>query len=171
MSTQSSPCQDIISIKDTKSLIDALEELIKENVEVPRNELESSFFSEVEQPEVNAFSVGKAPKVDLDNYFSRLIKYCKLQRGTFIAMMIYLDKAAEKIDFTKLNIHRLILGALVCAIKYTCDICGTNIYYSKVGGVSAYELCVIENCFLELLDYNLYISNEEYEKYFNFLRE
>lgn len=165
MSTESSPCMNTISIKDTKSLIDALEELIKDS------NLDPTDKDYTEDPEVNAFSVGKVPKVDLENYFSRLIKYSKLQRGTFIAMMIYLDKAAEKIDFTKFNIHRLILGALVCAIKYTCDICGSNIYYSKVGGVSPYEMCVIENCFLELLDYNLYINQEEYDKYFNFLRE
>jgi len=165
MSTQSSPCPVTISLKDTKSLIDALEELIKDSNLMPTEE------ERCNNPEVNAFSVGKVPKVDLENYFSRLIKYSKLQKGTFIAMMIYLDKAAEKIDFTRFNIHRLILGALVCAIKYTCDICGSNIYYSKVGGVSPYEMCVIENCFLELLDYSLYINQEEYNKYFNFLKE
>lgn len=112
-----------------------------------------------------SFSVGIVPKVTLTAFFNRILKHSKLQKGTFIALMIYLDKAVEKILLNKYNVHRLILGALVCSMKYTCDRCFNNLYFAKLGGITPEEMCNIEFSFLEILDYNLYISDDEYSKY------
>ena len=160
MSRPETPNAKLILFEQVKGLIDALEEITQD----------SAANKVVEKNEDSPFSVGKAPKISLEDYFNRIIKYCKLQEGSFIAMMIYLDKAAERVDLTSLNIHRIILGALVLAMKYTCDICNNNIFFAKVGGISAQEMCVIESSFLLMMDYNLYISAEEFEKYSSFIR-
>mmetsp|Transcript_13683 Transcript_13683/g.14249 ORF Transcript_13683/g.14249 Transcript_13683/m.14249 type:complete len:166 (-) Transcript_13683:207-704(-) len=154
------PSPNFISLEEVKGLIGALEEIVKDE----------AVLAEAIDEEINAFSVGRVPRINLESYFSRIIKYCKLEQGTFIAMMIYLDKVAEKIDLTCFNMHRLILAALVCAVKYTCDTCNNDSFFAKVGGVSVSELCVIESTFLALLEYSLYISDEENEKYSGFLR-
>ena len=163
MSRPQSPEDNLITIREIKGLIDALEELIQDtsNESASGNSLEN----------INAFSVGKIPKINIEDYFSRIIKYSKLQIGSFIAMMIYLDKAAEKLDITFYNIHRLILGALICAIKYTCDISQNNHFFAKVGGISYHEVCLLESTFLVLIDYRLYISDDEYQKYLSFIRQ
>ena len=160
MSRPDTPNSNIISVNQVKGLIDALEEITQST------DASNSENFDLSSP----FSVGKVPKIDLENYFSRIIKYCKLQEGSFIAMMIYLDKIAEKVDLTPFNIHRLILGSLVCAVKYTCDICNNNIFFAKVGGINPNEMCLIETSFLNLLDYNLYVNDEEYSKYYSFIR-
>ncbi len=159
MSRPESPNNKVISLLQVKGLIDALEEITQDSATNSENTQESC-----------PFSVGKVPKINLESYFNRIIKYCKIQEGSFIAMMIYLDKAAEKIDLTAFNIHRLILGSLVCAMKYTCDVCSNNIFFAKVGGVTPNEMCVIESAFLVLMNYNLYIKDEEYERYYCFIR-
>lgn len=168
MSTVSSLNQTFVSVDDIKSLIIALDELIQDDSDVSTDGSTNSSQGS-SNPEVNVFSVGKIPKITLMDYFARITKYCKLQLGSFIAMMIYLDKAAEKIELSGYNIHRLILGALVCGIKYTCDVCNNNIFFARVGGITPQEMCIVENSFLEVLDYSLYISEEEYEKYLSFL--
>ena len=158
MSRPTTPKTDYLSISDVSELINALEEMIKDSPAIqPTSELSS-------------FSVGRIPKIKLDTYFQRMIKYCKLEVGTYIALMIYLDKAAESIHLTGYNIHRIILAAMVAAIKYTCDLTNNNAYYAKVGGISVDEMNLVETSFLVLLDYNLYISSEEYEKYSSFIR-
>lgn len=149
----------IVSIDQIKGLIEALGDLTQDAAvgnTVPTIR--------------NTFSVGKIPKINLEAYFSRMIKYCKLQEGTYIALMIYLDRAAEKLELSGFNVHRLILASLVCAVKYTSDICNNNFFFAKVGGITPHEMCSVEAAFLELLNYNLYISDLDYEKYSSFIR-
>lgn len=159
MSKQHSP-SIIVSIDIVKPLINALNEVTQDSDVSPTEP-----YSKESQ-----FSSGKIPKISLDDYFKRIIKYCKLEYGTFIGLMIYLDKIAEKIEINSYNIHRLILAALVCSYKYTLDYYVSNQFFAKVGGISNTELAMIEASFLEIIDYKLYISQEEYEKYQHFIR-
>ena len=67
------------------------------------------------------------------------------------------------------NIHRLILGCLILAIKYNEDIYFNNEYYAKVGGVSLKEMNTLELTSFELIDHNLFISDDIYEKYLAYI--
>jgi len=122
------------------------------------NILEEIIQVQVRESVCSAFSIGEAPEISLIDYIERCIKYLKTERGTFIAMMVYLDKIAVEVQLTNFNIHRLLLGAFSCATKYTCDICPSNKYLAKVGGISTEEMNIIEATILEMLDYDLYIS-------------
>lgn len=158
MSRPTSPSCKLVSINQVKGLIEALNDLTSQ---------EAAVMAQCENR--SPFSVGKVPKINLEAYFQRMLKYCNLQEGTYIALMIYLDRAAEKVEFSGFNIHRLILASLVCAVKYTSDICNNNFFFAKVGGISPYEMCSVEAAFLEILDYNLYISDRDYNKYSTFI--
>ena len=67
------------------------------------------------------------------------------------------------------NIHRIILGCLLLAIKYNEDVYFTNEHYAKVGGVSIQELNSLEYFSIQLLNFNLYISEDIYQKYLNYI--
>ena len=67
------------------------------------------------------------------------------------------------------NIHRIILGCLLLAIKYNEDLYFTNEQYAKVGGVSVQELNDLELYSIQLLNFNLFISEDIYEKYIQYI--
>ena len=47
------------------------------------------------------------------------------------------------------------------------DVCYSNVYYSKVGGVKVHEMNILECRFLELIGWRMYVSPQEYERYMN----
>jgi hypothetical protein len=70
-------------------------------------------------------------------------------------------------DFTvrKLNIHRLIVTSMMLAVKFFDDVYYSNAYYAKVGGVKGNEMNVLEVHFLRLIDWQLFVSPEEFDLY------
>ena len=65
--------------------------------------------------------------------------------------------------------NRLILGSLILAVKFNEDDYYSNEYYSKVGGVGNLEFNNLEMESFILIDNCLWISEEIYEKYKNYL--
>ena len=65
------------------------------------------------------------------------------------------------------NIHKIILGCLLLAVKYNEDVYFTNEHYAKVGGVSIEELNNLEYFSIQLLNFDLFISEDIYQKYLN----
>lgn len=63
-------------------------------------------------------------------------------------------------------IFRIILACLVVAIKYNEE-SYANHYYAKVGGISLEEMNTLEKELLQLLDYNLFVSQEEFYRFKN----
>eukprot|EP00453_Perkinsus_chesapeaki_P001417 CAMPEP_0185918584 /NCGR_PEP_ID=MMETSP0924C-20121207/5905_1 /TAXON_ID=321610 /ORGANISM="Perkinsus chesapeaki, Strain ATCC PRA-65" /LENGTH=69 /DNA_ID=CAMNT_0028646429 /DNA_START=1 /DNA_END=207 /DNA_ORIENTATION=- len=52
--------------------------------------------------------------------------------------------------------------ALVIAVKYFDDIYYDNKYYAHVGGVRVAELDTMELTFLQLLDWHLFVTADEF---------
>ena len=67
------------------------------------------------------------------------------------------------------NIHRLILGCLILAIKYNEDFYYNNEYYAKVGGVTLDELNILEYKSFQLIEFNLFISDDIFDKYLSYI--
>jgi hypothetical protein len=63
------------------------------------------------------------------------------------------------------------LASLVLAIKYNEDIYYSNKFYAKVGGVSNEVLNNIEIEFLKLIDFSLFIDEEIFHEYYDFIFE
>lgn len=60
---------------------------------------------------------------------------------------------------------RLLLTAVVVAAKYNDDEFFKNDYYRKVGGITLEEFNLLENTFINLLDYRLFIREKEFLNY------
>jgi hypothetical protein len=61
------------------------------------------------------------------------------------------------------------LSALLASIKYNEDDFYSNLYYSKVGGISLNEMNNLEDDFLQKIKFNLWIDIEEFSKYQKYL--
>ena len=84
--------------------------------------------------------------------------------------MIYIDRICkEKVFINEYNIHRIMLISIYIAYTYNEDCIHDNNYLALVSGISKKEMVLLENEFLELIDFRLFVSNEifdEYKKYF-----
>ena len=127
--------------------------------------------SNIEYNPKDPFSAVTPPNVKLKHFFSRIKKYTNFEKSTLIIILIYTDRMCinSGIILNPYNIHRIILGSLLLAIKYNEDVYFTNEYYAKIGGISLKELNYLEYFSYQLLDFNLYISDDIYGKYLKYI--
>lgn len=115
------------------------------------------------QPESVFFSVSK-PDICTEEYVRRLVHYAHCSPSAFVVMLIYLDRAAQsnqRLKITALNLHRLLVTALMLACKFLDDHCFSNMHYAKVGGIpNVKEMNRLEFQFLRFLDFRLCVDKD-----------
>jgi hypothetical protein len=121
---------------------------------------------------IKYFLSKKIPSISIQNFLERLTKYSKIESNTLILILIYIDRFcdANKIRLNYFNIHKLILASMLVSIKYNEDDYFSNKFYAKVGGVSKNEIDTLEYAFLILIDFKLYVSEELFKKYSDYIQ-
>ena len=121
----------------------------------------------IEKQKKYSFYYENPPLLSIRNYCERVLKYTHCEESSLIISLLYTDRICEKNNFilTPNNIHKFIFIAVIMSIKYNEDECYTDSYYAKVGGVSLEEFCLLQYEFLKLIQYRLFISEGEYDKY------
>ena len=120
------------------------------------------------------FHTSRPPNISIRLYLKRLEDYMKCSEETYILALIYLDRITARENNFIINsycIHRLFLSGLVVAAKFFEDKYYKNSYYSRVGGITNSELNMLELQFLQLIDFKLFVSTDEFENYRNTLLE
>ena len=117
------------------------------------------------------FNHDHVPKISIFDYLLRIKKYSGIENSTLIIALIYIDRICKKKIFllTKYNIHRILFTSILISIKNNEDIIYNNSYFSKIGGVDMNELIILENHFLKIIDFELYVSDKLYNKYYNYI--
>ena len=133
---------------------------------------ESTTNKDTNGPIIKPFISKKIPSVSIKSYLDRLAKYSKIENNTLLLILIYIDKVCDinKIRLNYFNIHKMILASMLVAIKYNEDDYYSNSFYAKVGGVSKSEIDVLEYEFLVLIDFNLYVSDDLFLKYYDYIK-
>lgn len=117
------------------------------------------------------FSANSIPNISIKDYLIRIQTYSNLEKSTLIISLIFIDRICELtgLILTYYNIHRILFSAVLMAIKYNEDNFYDNKYYSEVAGVKLKELKLIEYTFVEMTNFNLFVSPDKYEKYADYL--
>ncbi|MCJ1277310.1 hypothetical protein MMC21_005122 [Puttea exsequens] len=105
----------------------------------------------------------KPPPISLEEYLTRLHKYCPMSTGVYLATSLYIHRLAviEKIlPVTVRNVHRLVLAGLRVAMKALEDLSYPHRRFAKVGGVSESELGRLEVSFCFVTDFELKVDKE-----------
>ena len=120
---------------------------------------------------IKPFISKNIPQISIKDYLERLCRYSKINFSTVILILVYIDRLCNmhKFKLTYFNIHKLILGAMIIAIKYNEDEIFTTKFYSKLGGVSKTEICFLEYNFISLIDFKLYVSEDLFKKYNDYI--
>ena len=117
---------------------------------------------------LTVFHAVRVPSVSIHDYLFRIARYFLCSPECFVMSLVYIDRIMKKeAGFTicKLNIHRLVVTSMMLAVKFFDDVYYSNAYYAKVGGVKGPEMNVLEVHFLRLIDWQLFVSPEEFDLY------
>ncbi len=128
------------------------------------------------------FFAARAPSISIADYLTRIQVYAKCSEGCCIVAMIYIDRTLQRnphIPFNSHTVHRysplstprLIIAAIVLAIKYNEDIYYDNDFYSRIGGISCEDMNQLEADMLRRIEGDLYVAAETYTLYFDRVRE
>jgi len=118
------------------------------------------------------FILKKIPSISIINYIERLFKYSKHSEEIMIIVLIYIDiiRSKHKINLNYYNIHKIIFASFIVTIKFHEDDYYSLNYYSKLGGIPKKEIINLEYEFLKLMNFNLFIKDELFEKYKGYLK-
>lgn len=117
------------------------------------------------------FSASSVPEISIEDYLIRIQTYSNVEKSTLILSLILIDRLCQKsnVTLTCYNIHRILFSAILASIKYNEDSYYDNKYYSEIAGVKLKELKSMEYYFISLIDFKLYVSIEDYNKYETYL--
>jgi len=121
--------------------------------------------------QVSKFNGLHPPSISILYYLQRIAKFSGCSNECFVLMLIYIDRLVTKNSITLdvFNVHRLIISAILLSAKFFDDHFYFNPHFAVVGGLQSHEMNSLELEFLFLIEFNLYVSGEEYHKYFNTL--
>ncbi|KAK8811967.1 hypothetical protein WA538_003237, partial [Blastocystis sp. DL] len=118
---------------------------------------------------ITPFTAMTIPRISLDSYYERILKYSNCSVECLVHSLIYIDRLIQggEVSVNSLSIHRIILTSVTLAIKYFDDVFYLNSFYSQIGGISVDELNSLELEFLKDINFSLFVSWEDYQKYHN----
>jgi hypothetical protein len=109
--------------------------------------------------DLTVYDAAFKPVYNIQKYVRRVYLYMIDEMATMRAVFHYMALFRTKtgIAITLYNAHRVFLAAAMAAHKFWDDDCLSNKKISKIGGVSLYELNIIEEDFLRRIHYELYL--------------
>ena len=148
-----------------QSISDILSKILEENKKLP------NIKEIISKQNKMCFSYNSIPKISIKDYLERIQEYTCLEQNTLILSLIYIDRLCEigKIILTYYNIHKILFGAILIAIKYNEDNFYDNKYYAKIAGVKISELKLMELNFIRFIDYQMYVPEEIFTNYRDYL--
>jgi ATP-dependent 26S proteasome regulatory subunit len=161
--------EDNATLIENLSLIKAISQTLTSIVE--NNKKMANYKEIVKKQSKMYFSANLVPDISIEKYLERIQTYSNMEKSTLILSLIYIDKLCHNCDviLTYYNIHRILFTAILMSIKYNEDSYYDNKYYSEIAGVKLKELKLLEYTFISMIDFKLYIKNDTYEKYKNYL--
>eukprot|EP01062_Namystynia_karyoxenos_P022276 TRINITY_DN18532_c0_g1_i1.p1 TRINITY_DN18532_c0_g1~~TRINITY_DN18532_c0_g1_i1.p1 ORF type:complete len:240 (+),score=86.48 TRINITY_DN18532_c0_g1_i1:183-902(+) len=110
-----------------------------------------------------SFDSCKAPGISITSYLRRLAKWTDTSAEVLAVAVVYVTRYLDSGPHSlhELNVHRLLLTALVVASKVYEEPAFQNSYYAEAGGVILEELNHMEEVLLVALNFELAISMDE----------
>ena len=157
--------KDEIINDELKGKILFISSLFEKLIENNTSKLNNSIFN------LKIFENEEIPTISINKYIERIVKYTNCEENTLILSLIYLDKICLKnINLTVYNIHKFVFSSILVSIKFNEDKIYKNDYYAYIAGVSLKELNLMEDNFLQILDYQVFVNKNIFNKYIINLR-
>ena len=140
--------------------VKSLLKILSENKQSP------DYYSKIKKSQDFHFTILIQPAIPLLDYLRRILNFLKLDFSTLIIALIYIDRICrEKVFLNEFNIHRIMVIAIYIAYTYNEDKTYDNNYLSLVSGMNKNEIVTLEEDFLELIEFKLFVDDELYNQY------
>lgn len=113
------------------------------------------------------FTTLRRTRIGINDYITRILSYSYCSEAAYIISLIYLNRILMLYGETYYNhysFHRFYITSLLVATKYIDDNYLNNKFYANLGGINVAEIYQLELKFLEYLRYDLYVSEDDYNK-------
>ena len=157
--------QELNNLNLIKAVSQTLTSILENNKKLP------NYKEIVKKQSKMAFSSNLIPNISLEDYLIRIQMYTNMEKSSLIISLILIDRVCQKsnLTLTYYNIHRILFSSILISIKYNEDSYYDNKYYAEIAGVKLKELKSIEYSFVDLLNFNIFIKDDIYEKYREYL--
>ena len=157
--------QELNNLNLIKAVSQTLTSILENNKKLP------NYKEIVKKQSKMAFSSNLIPNISLEDYLIRIQMYTNMEKSSLIISLILIDRVCQKsnLALTYYNIHRILFSSILISIKYNEDSYYDNKYYAEIAGVKLKELKSIEYSFVDLLNFNIFIKDDIYEKYREYL--
>ena len=107
-------------------------------------------------------------KMKFETFIERIVYILDFDDNLLILSLMVLDKfLTSKIILSESNVHKVFFTCLMETHKFFDDNTFTNKDYAKMCGVSVDDLLKMEIYFLESINFNLFIKDDDFIKYKN----
>jgi len=133
-----------------------------------RTELLLSCWNDPEaRPDFGLFHSSTSPNISLGGFLYRVVSQINSDGDILVVAWVYLDRflALTHYAVSELTVHRLFLAVVTVAHLWMEDRCFTNKHISRCGGVSPRELERLVLALCRSLEWRLWVSEKEYERY------
>ena len=140
--------------------VKSLLKILSENKKLP------DYYTRIKSNKDFHFTIFIQPAIPLLDYLRRILTFLKLDFSTLIIAMIYIDRICrEKVFLNEFNVHRIMVISIYIAYIYNEDKTYDNNYLSLVSGMSKNEIVTLEEDFLELIEFKLFINDSLFNQY------
>ena len=135
-----------------------LEEIISENM----NDKNIKYIKK------DLFYLNPPPKISIQEFLKGIMRSTEIDISSLVCGVIYLDRMCEKKNYVLCynNIHLLLLASLILSMKFNEDFFVTNLNIAQFHGVHVNLVNQIEYEFYLLVDFNLFIEESLFKKYY-----
>ncbi|WVZ74392.1 hypothetical protein U9M48_022576 [Paspalum notatum var. saurae] len=118
----------------------------------------------------SAFRATTKPGISVRAYMARIARFAGCSPACYVVAYVYLDRLLRRsrrlaLVVDSYSVHRLVITAVLAAVKFMDDICYNNAYFAKVGGISLVEMNYLEVDFLFGVGFDLNVAPETFADY------
>ncbi|KAK8948149.1 Cyclin-U4-1 [Platanthera guangdongensis] len=128
--------------------------------------------SEAAKMGATIFSGEDKVEIPIEFYLHKILVNTYCSPSSYVVAFIYLDRFFNRhpsVLLNSFNVHRLVVTAILTAVKFSDEYNDTNAYYAKVAEISVSEMNELEVCFLFGVQFDLHVRVDEYDAYCSFL--
>ena len=151
--------EDIDLIGAISSLI---EDTIKRNRDKKKYPKKTVFFCETE----------KIPAISIYNYIFFIYSYLNLEFSSIVLSLISINRLLErtKDNLSKNNFYKLFITSCLLNSKLNEDPVYDYYFYANASKIDKNELIFLEKEYFEMIDYKLFVNDEVYRRYYDFIK-
>ena len=151
---------EICLIKSLSLLID---EMIHKNSSKKNKSKKTAFY----------FKDSNIPEISVFPYIYNIYTYLNLNFSTILLSLISIKRflTRTKDELSKHNFYKLFITSCLLNSKQNEDYPYNTVLFAKVGNININELLSLERKFFKIIDYNLYVNEEVYHRYYELIKK